>query len=261
MKRNKVLSVFCGLWMAATAQADDCRQQLPAWVEQAHPGHAQGLPLEDKRGAYRIASELSVCKVWPARPHLTLLALALVRAEDEGYGESDLQVLVLDTASQTIVARHMAPNLLDWDAIFVDGLAFDTAPYRLRDETLAFGVRVMRRGSSRANPLYETYLSLYELQAQRLRPVLSGLRIDRSWGEWDTRCAGEFSDTQGLLIITEQRGNEGYRDLLLKQRRVESRSAEVAEACETVEESTHRAQFRLEYDEQHYLLPIEFSPL
>lgn len=72
---------------------------------------------------------------------------------------------------------------------------------------------------------------------------------------------GRVQRYPGLLIITEQRGNEGYRDLLLKLRRVESRSAEVAEACETVEEITHRAQFRLEYDEQHYLLPIEFSPL
>ncbi|HZX17091.1 MAG TPA: hypothetical protein VFF22_09550 [Pseudomonas sp.] len=261
MNRITFAAALCGLLMVCSARADDCQQHIPALLEQAYPGHAQGQPLEDERGAYRIASELSVCKVWPARPHLTLLALALIRAEDEGYGESDLQVLVLDTASQAIVARHVAPNLLDWDAIFVDGLEFDTAPYRLRDETLAFGVRVKRRGSSRANPLSETYLSLYELEAQHLRPVLSGLRIDRSWGEWDTRCAGEFSDTQGLLIITEQRGNEGYRDLLLKQRRVESRSAEVAEACETVDESTHRAQFRIEYDEQHYLLPIEFSPI
>ena len=96
---------------------------------------------------------------------------------------------------------------------------------------------------------------------KRLRPVLSELVIDRSGGEWDTRCAGEFSDTKGLLIITERPGNKGYHDLLLKQSRVESRVAEVAGECETVEESTRRVQFRIEYDEQRYLLPIEFSPV
>lgn len=85
--------------------------------------------------------------------------------------------------------------------------------------------------------------------------------MDHSWGEWDTRCAGSFSDTTGVLVITARPGKQGYRDLLLKQTRVESRSAETAGACGTVEESTHRPQFRIEYDEQHYLLPIEFSPV
>ncbi|MGG5873531.1 hypothetical protein [Pseudomonas peli] len=261
MNRITFAAALCGLLMGGSARADDCQQHLPALLEQAYPGYAQGHLLDDERGTYRISTELSICKVWPARPHLTLLAASLVRAEDDGHGYSDLEVLVLDTVSQAIVARHVEPNLLDWDAIFVDGLEFDTAPYRLREGDLAFGLRIKRRNMSRPNPFYETSLSLYELQSQRLRPVLSGLVMDSSGGEWDTRCAGEFSDTKGLLIITERPGNKGYRDLLLKQSRVESRVAEVAGECETVEESTRRVQFRIEYDEQRYLLPIELSPV
>jgi hypothetical protein len=261
MNRMTFAAALCGLLMVGLAQADDCRQQLPAWLEQAYPGQAQGQPLHDERGNFRLSAELSICKVWPARPHLTLLAVSLVRTEADGYGESDLEVLVLDNASRAIVARHIEPNLLGWDAIFVDGLEFDTAPYRLREGDLAFGIRVKRRNMSRPNPFYETSLNLYELQAQHLRPVLNELVMDRSGGEWDTRCAGEFSATRGVLVITERLGKQGYHDLLLKQNRVESRMAEVAGECETVEESTHRVQFRIEYDEQRYLLPIEFSPV
>ena len=261
MNRITFAAVLCGLLLAASVQADDCRQQLPAWLEQAHPGHAQGTPLQDGRGTYRLDVGKSICKVWPGRPHLTLIATPLVRDEDEGYGESDLQVLVLDSASQTIVARLIEPNRLDWDAVSVDRLEFDTAPYRLREGELAFGIRVMRRGSSRANPLYETTLSLYELQAQHLRPLLSELVVDSSWAEWDTRCTGDFSNSKGVLIITKRAGNQGYRDLLLKQTRTGSRDEMLAGECETVEESTQRVQFRIEYGEQRYLLPIELMPI
>lgn len=261
MNHKTFAALLFGLSMAASVQADDCRQQLPTWLEQAHPGQAQGKPLQDERGTYRLDVGRSTCKVWPARPHFTLVAVPLVRAEDEGYGESDLQVLVLDSASQAIVARLVEPNRLDWDAIFVDGLAFDTAPYRLREGELAFGVRVMRRGSSRANPFYETTLNLYELQSQRLSPVLSELVMDSSWGEWDTRCAGDFSASKGVLIITERAGNKGYRDLLLKQTRTTRRAEMRAGECETVEENTQEVQFRIEYDEPRYLLPIELVPI
>lgn len=260
MNRKTFAAALFGLLVVGLARADDCRQQLPAWLEEAYPGHAQGQPLHDERGTYRISAELRICKVWPARPHLTLLAVSLVRAEEDRHGESDLEVLVLDSVSQTIVARHVEPNLLDWDAIFVDGLELDTAPYRLREGDLAFGIRVMRRGSSRANPFYETTLNLYELQEPHLRPLLNELVMESSWGEWDTRCTGEFSKTKGVLIVTERVGNQGYRDLLLKQTRTGSRAAEVEDDCQSVEESAHGQQFRIEYDEQRYLLPIELAP-
>lgn len=249
---------LAGLLLATAAQADDCRQQLPGWIEQAHPGQAQGRGLEDERGRYRVAAEQSICKVWPARPHLTLVALLLVREEEDDYGEADLEVLVFESARQTLVARLVEPNRLDWDAVYVDAMTFDTAPYRLRGDDLAFGVRIARRGSSRVNPFYETQLNLYEVDAERLRPLIRELPISDSGGEWDGNCSGEFSDTKRVLIVTERMGNKGYRDLLLKQTRVEHRQSEVAGECETVEERIYRAEFSIQYDEDRYLLPIEF---
>ncbi|VXC98205.1 conserved exported hypothetical protein [Pseudomonas sp. 8Z] len=252
---KRLLTAFGGLLLASLAQADDCRQQLPTWIEMAHPGHV----LKDERGHYRVDAERGICKVWPARPELTLIALPLVRAEYEGYGETDLEVLVLDNAKQRFVARLVEPNKLDWDAIYVEDMAFDTAPYRLRKDDIAFGVRISRSGSSRPNPFYETQLNLYQLDAQQLRPLLSELPVRKVWGEWDTNCAGVFSKTEGVVIITERVGNQGYRDLQLKDTRVERRMALVDDQCQTVEESTHRYQLPIEYDEERYLLPIELA--
>ncbi|APU32243.1 hypothetical protein UYA_21875 [Ectopseudomonas alcaliphila JAB1] len=254
---KRLIIALGGLLLASLAQADDCRQQLPAWIELAHPGHTASQVLEDERGRYRVDAEQSICKVWPARPELTLIAMPLVRAEHDSHGEADLEVLVLDNARQAFVARLVEPNLLDWDAIYVTRLAFDTAPYRLRGDDLAFGLRISRENSSRANPFSETQLHLYELAAERLRPLLGELPVALSWGEWDTNCTGEFSETKGVVIITERIGNQGYRDLRLKDTRVERRMALVDGECQSVEESTHRYQLPIEYDEEHYLLPIE----
>ena len=60
-----------------------------------------------------------------------------------------------------------------------------------------------------------------------------------------------------MVIITERIGNQGYRDLRLKDTRVERRMALVDGQCQTIEESTHRYQLPIEYDEERYLLPIE----
>lgn len=249
---------LAGLLLATAAQADNCRQQLPAWIELAHPGQAQGRALEDERGDYRVDANESICKVWPARPHLTLVASRLVREEHDGYVEADLEVMVFDTARHALVARVVEPNLLDWDAIRVEGMAFDTALYRLRGDDLAFGVRVSRHSRSSPNPFSETLLNLYELDGPHLRPLLRELPVRSFWGEWDTHCAGEFSDAKRVLIVTERVGNNGYRDLLFKQTRVERRRAQVTGECKTVEQSTHHAEFPIQYDEDRYLLPIEF---
>ncbi|QMV62872.1 hypothetical protein VUJ49_23205 [Pseudomonas berkeleyensis] len=249
---------LAGLLLATAAQADDCRLQLPGWIEQAHPGQAQGRALEDERGRYRVAAEQSICKVWPARPHLTLVALLLVREEEDDHGDVDLEVLVLDSVRQTFVARMVEPQRLDWDVVQVDSMIFDTALYRLRGDDLAFGVRISRSADSSAKASRETRLALYELDGERVRLLLSELPVATFWGEWDAQCAGMFSDSTRVLIVTERVGNNGYRDLLFKQTRVESRKAQVAGECKTVEQSTHRAEFPIEYDEDRYLLPIEF---
>jgi hypothetical protein len=246
-----------GLLLSSAAQAEDCRQRLPAWIEMAHPGHAAGQALDDERGHYRVDAERSICKVWPARPHLTLLAMPLVRAEHDGYGETDLELLVFDSARQRFLARLVEPSRLDWDAVFIEDLRFDTAPYRLRADDIAFGVRISRRGSSRPNPFYETRLDLYLLDTDSLRPLLSELPVRTAGGEWDTNCSGAFSETKGVVIITDRAGHDGYRDLLLKNTRVERRMALIDGECRTVEENFHRYQLPIEYGDDRYLLPIE----
>lgn len=66
--------------LAGMAQAQDCREQLPQILKSAYPP------------GQHVSLEASVCKVWPARPDLTLVAVPLPRAEHDGYGETDLDL-------------------------------------------------------------------------------------------------------------------------------------------------------------------------
>ncbi|WP_395505455.1 PA3715 family protein [Ectopseudomonas hydrolytica] len=251
-----VFAACCGLLVTA-AQADDCRQQLPAWIEQAHPGHATGQVLQDERGRYRVDVEQSICKVWPARPGLTLIAMPLVRAEHDSHGEADLEVLVLDNARQTFLARLIEPNQLDWDAIYVDRLALDTAPYRLRGDDLAFGVRISRRNGSRMNPFAEAELTLYELQEQGLRSLMGALVVESFGGERDDDCIASFGEAKGVLIVTGKVGRDGYRDLLFKRTHTGRRMVTVDGECQMIEDDPRPDQFRIEYGDERYPLPIE----
>lgn len=255
-----VIIALGGLLLAGLAQADDCRQQLPSWIEMAHPGHAAVQALRDAHGHYRVDAGQSVCKVWPARPGLTLIALPLVRAEHDGYGETDLEVLVLDNARQGFVARLLEPNRLDWDAIYVDRLALDTAPYRLRGDDLAFGVRISRRNGSRMNPFAETELALYELNEQGLRPLMGGLVVESFGGERDDDCKASFGEAKGVLIVTDKAGRDGYRDLFFKRTHTGRRMMVVDGECQTLEDEPRPDQSRLEYGDDRYLLPIELVP-
>ncbi|HSX89660.1 MAG TPA: hypothetical protein VLG17_16925 [Pseudomonas sp.] len=248
MNLNKMALAIIALCGLGSAQAEGCREQLPQVMQMAYGDEA-------------VASDAVVCKVWPAQPQFTLVAVPLPRASYDGHGETDLEILVVATASGRIQARRLEPDLLDWDAVSVDGLVLDTALYRLSDQQLAFGLRIDRRSSSSANPFYETSLRLYLLKGDQLQVPLEQLLVSSSSGEWDTRCTGEWHDRTVTLAVAEQSGRGGYRDLLLSERSVQSRAEMRGEDCMTVEERVTKQRYRLTYDGQRYNVPAELQVL
>nr|WP_298147297.1 hypothetical protein [uncultured Pseudomonas sp.] len=248
MNLNKAALVMIALCGLSSAQAQACREQLPQVMQMAYGDEA-------------VAADAVVCKVWSAQPQFTLVAVPLPRVDHDGYGESDLEILVVATATGRIQARRLEPDLLDWDAVYVTGLAFDTALYRLSDQQLAFGLRIKRRGSSSANPFYETSLRLYLLEGDQLQVPLERLLVSSLSGEWDTRCTGEWHDRTLTLAVAEQAGGGGYHDLLLSERSVQSRAEARGEDCTTVEEQVTRPRYRLTYNGRRYSVPAGLQVL
>ncbi|EGU32656.1 hypothetical protein VII00023_06437 [Vibrio ichthyoenteri ATCC 700023] len=205
-----------------SASANDfCQQNLLPILKQAYPtataltnndGEPYQLQLHDeyKRSIDLGFSSQAVCKVWPSKPELTLLAVKLDYYEEEQLGwaasTADLEILVVDTKSKQILARQLLVDALFSDAISVDSIALDTARYHLNDHITAFGVTVKRSSHSGPNPYNSKTLSLFQFdatqpQGKQISLLVDSLIVNQFGGESDTTCAGEFWRTKRIVII------------------------------------------------------------
>ena len=202
-----------------------------------------------------------ICRRWPANPHLLLAAVPMMRPEGSvhGYydGQGDLELLVLDHASLAIQARLRLADFILEDAIYLGGLRFDTAPYRLFDGRLAFGIRRDLIGSSRPNPFSQTDLSLFDLNGATLRPVLQHLVMAQSFGDWDTTCTGQF-EALTRLLQTGPGARNGGADLVLRGEAVTVRNTEDGDTCAAARTVQKLPPFTLHYDGARY--PLQAAP-
>lgn len=202
-----------------------------------------------------------ICKVWPARPELTLAAVPLMTtpADAEGYSTGDLELLVLDSASLQVKQRLRLKNRMDDDAMYISDISLDTARWKVAPDQLAFGLRIAKSGSSRANPFHEEVLSLFITDNTRLRPILNGVVVTDSSGEWDGRCAGTFSDITRTLSLSDTARHD-YADIIVSEKRSESVDSETAGDCRS-KETRHKASYRLSYNGNAYAVPENLKPL
>lgn len=192
-----------------------------------------------------------VCKVWPANESLLLAAVPLMedQPQNPGGNNGDLAVYVLDRETLKPRQSLRIHGLMSDDAIQIVGLSLDTARYEADGER-AFGVRIMREGSSRANPFSETSLRLFVPDGDQLRMVLGGLLMDRSTGEWDTTCAGRFSETHLTLAMNG-------RNLIATEKTEESRAGVKDKDCVESTVSQGKKRHTLPYQDGQFHIPVD----
>ena len=257
------LSAFAlvlGASSLAKAQDNECGD-VAAMVRQAYPGavaesgrlmrvgdRTLTLPVEGSIDPHAI-----VCRRWRGRPGLLLVAVPLIAQVRSDGTSGDLDVLVVDQTTGTPRQRLRVPNAMDDDAIRLSGISFDTAPYRLGPDRLAFGVKREWAGSSRPNPFSETTLSLYEVRGRDLSPVLQDVVVFRSVGEWGLSCAGETVLTERILrMIPGLRG----QDISVLDRRTHSTSGEDKSGeCASTDRTETPRTIVLPFDGERYLVP------
>lgn len=200
----------------ALAAQNDCGSQGAAIIKNAYPAAKEmpdqgfavdGATIKVSANAYDDAHAV-ICRVWPSRPELTLVAVPLMTRQSDDGNEGDLELLVVNTSDSAVRQRLRLPHLMTDDALYISSIAFDTARYRLAPGKTAFGLRVSLQGSSRPNPFGETTLRLFRIDdTERLTPVLDNLIVSSNQGEWDTNCAGEFHTTERTLSMAPSAGN------------------------------------------------------
>ncbi|MBU6959565.1 hypothetical protein KRR23_17725 [Pseudomonas sp. CVAP len=206
----------------------------------------------------------SVCKDWPAYSGQTITALSQIEPdsthsdEPDGMGMYDLKLAVVSNVDGKPLAHYSKASVFSSDAIRFDGLSIDTARYKLTSDLRAFGVRAGFTGLSRANPFGESRLSLYVREGNTLRPVLEQLVIESGGGEWDTNCAGEFSNIKRTLDIAKT-SSHGFADLIVKSVTTGSQDSVKNGECESKDTVGKTVLTTLRYDGQRYVVPKELQ--
>lgn len=210
--------------------------------------------------------ERAVCEPWRGLPGRYIVVLPLPRPSSEpDRTEFDLDVLVVQQADNgntdraRIVSRLFEEAALSEDAVRIGEIRVDTARYNLAPDARAFGLRVLRQGSSRANPYSNETLTLYLPQGQKLAKVLDGLETTLERGEWDTNCAGNFETVRGSLSVARSMSN-GYADLVLRQSRSASRSSLQGEDCVSQDRPATFKSRLLRFDGKEYRLSKGSAP-
>lgn len=239
--KYKYLIAACTLFAPVLAYAE-CADFYPTWLQSLHPNRT-------------IDTEHATCKPWPANPALTLAALPLQATDGtDGTKVYDLDILVADSASGTVIAHLYWPAAIESDAIRLSSISFDTARYRLSPDNRAFGVRITHEGSSRVSPYELTSLSLFTVDGQTLRAVLDRLIIEQSVGEWDGRCAGEFDRTSRTIDMGPP-GRDGFASLKISEKSTKTTDTLKNDECVSKDKAAGQSSIVIDYRNGRYGIP------
>ncbi|WP_260258647.1 hypothetical protein [Vibrio intestinalis] len=251
----------CLLFVATASQAseDFCANKSSKIIKQLYPNYSPDENRNPKLNDELNRSLASIeCKVWPANPKLAILALKADHPstfeESREAETSDLIVLMVSTETNTILSVHTEDDALFSDAIYVTGIEIDTAYYKLANDTVAFGIKEYRSGSSSVYPFHNTSMSLYTYKRGRINKVLDNMQVQKFAGEWDTHCEGKSGEDKRIIIIQKQ-SNQGYANLLVKTTTTKWQTLLTGDECSDVVTNTDKQQITLKYDGHAYPVP------
>lgn len=174
--------------------------------------------------------DLVVEKVLPYAKTQSVLVIPKIAQQEEGWVSLDSYILVIDTQTGKILQTYYEPEAWESDAVRLEEIIIDTAPYKVNDSNRAFGIRVRHHGSSGPNPFSEETLSLFIPQGKQLVKILDNFIVATYRGEWDMNCAGEFEEEKKTLIISPTQTN-AFFDLISKNQITTTSQTPKGEDC------------------------------
>ncbi|MFD2562909.1 PA3715 family protein [Aquimarina rubra] len=158
----------------------------------------------------------------------SIVVIAETATEEDDYFRFNSHVLVVESATGQILNTFFESyetNGWQSDALFIDTIAIDTAPYNVTETDRAFGIRIYSRTLSQPNPYSLESISLFVKSENTLRNILKNYEVKVYGGEWDTICYGEFTDVKKTLIISKEKSND-YFDIVVKSNITETKNDE-----------------------------------
>lgn len=202
---------------------------------------------------------LSRCKVWPAVQNQAIAATSTYLADpgDDEAGVFDLDLAIVNASNANPIATYRKPGAYNSDAVRFADLRIDTARYQLAPQIRAFGLRSRFSHSSQANPYEKTDLALYVREGNALRPVLEGLVVAKSSGEFVNDCQGDLKKIRRSVEVGPA-SHHGLADLIVTTRGSKTKNTRSGQACVSNTTPLKQTQITLTYDGAQYVVPEDF---
>ncbi|WP_339453298.1 hypothetical protein [Pseudomonas sp. EA_5y_Pfl2_R50] len=202
---------------------------------------------------------MSRCIVWPAFPSqaISVKSTYLADAGGDDAGAFDLDLAILNASDARPIATYRKPGAYNSDAVRLEDVRIDTARYRLTPGVRAFGLRSRFSHSSRANPYEKTDLALYVREGAELRPVLEGLVVAKSNGEFTNDCEGYVKKIRRTVEIGST-SHHGLADLLITTNGTKVTNTQSGKECLSKTAYLKQTRITLVYDGQQYIVPEDF---
>jgi hypothetical protein len=207
----------------------------------------------------KVYGEFASCKKMPNNPELTIVAELLEGAEDSGFGNYDLSVVVAKSDSGDVVGKYFKEGFFNSGAggSQFEEIKVDTANYRLNADTRAFGV-VSHTGGRDGG--YEE-ITLFVLNGTNINPVLINLGLINSIPITIGDCIVGDYDIKRTVIMTSNVTN-GYFDITVNEKKTKYKVTK--KSCEGQEEKidkTTSKKYTLKYDNKKgvYNAPAEIA--
>lgn len=199
---------------------------------------------------------LSRCKVWPAVQNqaIAVKSTYLADAGGDDAGVFDLDLSIVNASTYNPIATYRKPGAYNSDAVRLEDVRIDTARYRLTPAVRAFGLRSKFAHSSRANPYEKTDLALYVREGAQLRPVLEGLVVAKSNGEFTNDCDGYVKKIRRTVEIGAT-SHQGLADLVVTTNGTKITNTQSGKECLSKTAYLKQKQVTLIYDGQQYIVP------
>ena len=199
---------------------------------------------------------LEAFKLQPNNPEEAIVVIPEIveGSVEEEFLKLNSHIAIVDLKTKTITHQYFESyKTNDWvsDAIRLDEIKIDTAPYLVNESTRAFGISVHYFGSSRVNPYYNQKLSLFVKEKGTLKNILHNFSMEESIGEWNGNCEDEFESEKKTLIVSDKKTN-GYFDFTIKNTIAKTRNFETEDGDCKEEEEIKKEASVLKFDGKKY---------
>ena len=182
--------------------------------------------------------ELTAQKVLLDQEGYTVFAILEIAMIQEYEITYNCYVLIREDETGDIQSLYSEKDVFILNGLIMQSVIIDTAIYKISDEKRAIGIQVKATNHSRISPFLETTLSLFMLENNELICVLDKYPVGEYNGEWDDRCAGQFTDAKTVLIMSDKKSN-GYYDIITQRTYRTTTSYLIDEECDYEEHISH----------------------